>query len=36
MTQGTGLPVCAGVAIGPAYLYRKGQATLPGSCGFDY
>ena len=33
MIRGSGLPVCSGVAIGPAYLYRKGQATLPVSCG---
>ena len=33
MIRGSGLPVCSGVAIGPVYLYRKGQATLPVSCG---
>lgn len=33
MIIGNGRPVFSGVAIGRAYVYKKGQATLPGSCG---
>ena len=33
MIVGNGRPVFSGVAIGPAYVYRKGLATLPASCG---
>ena len=29
MKTGLGLPVFAGVAIGPAVVYRKAQRTLP-------
>ena len=33
MIVGNGRPVFSGVAIGRAYVYRKGLATLPASCG---
>ena len=33
MKQGTGRPAFSGVAIGPAYVYRKEANTLPESCG---
>ena len=33
MQQGTGRPVFSGVAIGPAYVYRREQRELPGACG---
>lgn len=33
MIIGNGRPVFSGVAIGRAYVYKKGQATLPSSCG---
>lgn len=33
MKQGTGRPAFSGVAIGPAYVYRKESNQLPTSCG---
>ena len=33
MKQGTGRPAFSGVAIGPAYVYRKEANHLPASCG---
>ena len=33
MIVGNGRPVFSGIAIGRAYVYRKGLATLPASCG---
>ena len=33
MTQGSGLPVFPGVAIGPAVVYRRGAPTGPQTCG---
>lgn len=33
MIVGNGRPVFSGIAIGRAYVYKKGLATLPASCG---
>ena len=33
MYEGTGRPVFSGVAIGPAYIYRRERQELPGACG---
>ena len=33
MIVGSGRPVFSGIAIGRAYVYRKGLAALPASCG---
>lgn len=33
MKQGSGIPVSAGVAIGPAIVYRKRYGELPTTCG---